>query len=409
MYPGYISKKIALIAGCSIIAVSLVFYTGSLLAGDTICIARKGVQPPTERYDDALLFNAHAQVLREEILGALIRQFNTKTGFFIYEEHPVRGTSNGNNDIRQLLASRVLAKESVVNDELRGLHTQNLNAILETWYREDGDIGYVYWDEKSKLGGNAMLLRTIVASPFFETYRSEAEALMRSILKLQNADGSLKAWYREPDYAYDSEYLLTFYSGEAILALLEYGEKTGSEQAFHAAVRAQEYYLERYVTSMADNYYPAYVPWHTQSLTHLFEKTSDERYAHAVFTLNDKLLEMQDREVFVGRFYDPKTPQYGSPHASSDAVYVEGLAYARELARKVGDQERERKYYDALVAGVHNLDRLQYERGLLSIFVDKAVSKRIEGGVMTNVCNGSVRIDTQAHAVDALTKLLGAG
>ena len=45
-----------------------------------------------------------------------------------------------------------------------------------------------------------------------------------NILSLQNEDGSFNAWYIEPDYDYNEERLLRFYSGETILALIDFYE-----------------------------------------------------------------------------------------------------------------------------------------------------------------------------------------
>jgi len=48
---------------------------------------------------------------------------------------------------------------------------------------------------------------------------------VRGILSLIDKKGEFHPWLKEPDYEYDKDYLLTFYSGEAILSLVEYYEK----------------------------------------------------------------------------------------------------------------------------------------------------------------------------------------
>ncbi len=127
-------------------------------------------------------------------------------------------------------------------------------------------------------------------------------------------------------------------------------------------------------------------------------------FAEAIFMMNDRVLELQDTERFVGRFYNPDTPHYGSPHGSSDAVYTEGLAYAYEIALREGDTERSEIYERAIVLGVHNLSRLQYEPRFWILDAREAAD-RLEGGIMTHLCNRSVRIDTTAHTLDALAKI----
>jgi len=144
-----------------------------------------------------------------------------------------------------------------------------------------------------------MAVRTLVASPFADEYTKETLQLAETMLQLQQPDGSFRAWWIAPTYAYDEDYLLTFYSGEAILAWVELYLRTQDAKRLDAARRAQDFYLGRYVDQIDVWYYPAYVPRHTMSLWHLWQITKDERYAEAIFTLNDKVIdEMLDTSVF---------------------------------------------------------------------------------------------------------------
>ncbi|MEE4660761.1 MAG: hypothetical protein V2J89_09845 [Halieaceae bacterium] len=331
------------------------------------------------------------------------------SGEFRYLYYPSRDEfpPGKNNMIRQLMSSRGLAQLAHRDNDWLALHRRNLRFVLTQWYREAGDEGYVWFRNKSKLGANAMLLRTLVHSPLFEQYRAEARRLVNGILSLQQPDGRLQAWYRAPDYVYSEDRLMAFYSGEALLALFEYVEATGDQRVLAAAVRAQEYYLERYVEQIDQHYYPAYVPWHAQSLSALFRLQGDVRYADAVFVMTDRLLEIQqqsagDRPEHLGRFYNPATPQYGSPHASSDGVYTEGVAYAYELAVLRGDTERSARYRRALLLGLHNLDNLQY-RGPRLYFVPRRAAA--EGGFRIHSTDNKVRVDSVQHALDAFDKV----
>ncbi len=389
-----------------LVCASIILITLYLFANDKICFSQTGVAPEGAYFSDSNFFRENVTMARALMFNSLLGQFDTTTGFFIYSEHPNGSRSSENNDIRQLLASHVLAKASHTDVSLHSVHTQNISTIMELWYREEGNSGYVYVDEKSKLGANAMLLRALVASPFFSTYEREASMLTRSIIASMNSDGSFKPWFKEPAYTYDGEYLLTFYSGEAILALLEYADTTGDEETFEVAKKAQDFYIDEYATRIEENFYPAYVPWHTLSLARLYKKTSEEKYANAIFVLNDKLLTLQDMKTFIGRFYNPETPEYGSPHASSDAVYTEGLAIAYEVAHMRGDSEHEERYKHSLIRAFHNLTELQLTSTPFQVFENKEVVKRLEGGLKTNACSRWVRIDSTAHAIDALDNII---
>jgi len=259
------------------------------------------------------------------------------------------------------------------------------------------------YDENSKLGANAMMLRTLVTSPYFEQYRDTAKKIADGILSLMAEDGSFQPWFVEPSYEYDGDYLLTFYSGEALLALAEYYEKTQDRTYLDAAIRAQDYYVEKYVTNIEHNYYPAYVPWHTMSLYKLYHITKEKKYADAIFVLNDRLLELLDRTQHKGRFYNSATPQYGTPHASSDSVYTEGLVYAFNLARERKDSSQMKLYEKALHLSVGNLIHLQYVAPELT---RETEPWRILGALQYSSHDSRIRIDTTQHAIDAYRILL---
>jgi hypothetical protein len=251
-----------------------------------------------------------------------------------------------------------------------------------------------------------MALRTLVYSPFYEEHEEQARALVSGILSLQQPDGGFRAWYREPDYPFNEERLLTFYSGEALLALAEYAAHTGDQAVLAATEKSQAYYLTRYVEQIDQHYYPAYVPWHVQSLNALYQLTEKREYLEAAMTLTDRLLEMQDtgaaEPYYRGRFFNPATPQYGSPHASSDAVYTEGLAHALEMAQGMGDVARVKRYSAALALALRNLDNLQY-RGPRMYF--SRCIPCVEGAFRIHTTDNKVRVDSTQHALDAFLKI----
>ncbi len=344
-----------------------------------------------------------------ELAKAWLLQNLKPDGRFVYLYNPSNGTySEKNNMIRQLMASRVLAQMSQNDSSLRARHQKNLNYIFSNWYQEKEGKGFIEFKNKSKLGANAMALRTLVHSPFYEQYSGIATSLVKTILTLQNQDGSLKPWFIAPDYHYDTDYLLTFYSGEAILSLVEYYLKTKDAAVLSAAIKSQTYYLSKYVTNLKDNYYPAYVPWHTQSLNKLYKITGDKRFVDAIFIMNDELLMIQNHtgqphRDFLGRFYSSEHPEYGKPHSSSDSVYTEGLAYAYEIAKLVGDRQHAQKYKNAIMLGIHNLSNLQFQ-GSNMYYLE--YPERVKGAIRCNVSDNRIRIDTTQHTIDAFMKTL---
>jgi len=330
-------------------------------------------------------------------------------GNFNYAYNPSNGEySRSNNMIRQLMSSRWLAEESEKNDILLQMHRVNLDFVLRNWYKEDGDLGYIYFSDKSKIGAIAMALRFLIFSPDFKEYEDEAVKLANTIKYLQNEDGSLRAWYIEPDYSYDEKKLLTYYSGEAILSLVELYEKTGDEEYLNAAVKSQDYYIREYVDDMEINYFPAYVPWHTISLYKLYMITESEKYKDAIYKLNDEIVRMQNQDGkqyidFLGRFYDPDHPEYGVPFSGSTAVDIEGLTYAYEIAELDDDFDRMYEYKKSIFLGAHNLINLQFD-GADMYYLSHP--ERVEGAIRYRVDDHRIRIDTTQHTIDAFSKIL---
>lgn len=325
-------------------------------------------------------------------------------GLFHYLYYPnTDAYPNKNNAIRQLMASRLLAELSNEKPELLSLHERNLAFLLKFWRREEGDLAYIFYDSKSKLGANAMMLRTLVWSPHYERYQRQAKKFADGILSLMDKKGAFHPWFKEPDYAYDKDYLLTFYSGEALLALAEYYEKTKDKRYLDHAVKAQDFYVDRYVNHIEQNYYPAYVPWHTMSLNKLWKITKKQTYLDAIFTLNNKLLELQDTTKHIGRFFNPATPQYGTPHVSSDGVYTEGLAYAYEIAKLSDNGELQQRYRQALIIAVENLITLQYNEQTAAKYNNP---NRAIGAFKYSADRSGIRIDSVQHAMDAYRKIM---
>ena len=332
-------------------------------------------------------------------------------GYFNYEYRPYSDEySNNNNMIRQLMSSRWLAEVSSKDETLLHMHKVNLDYVLRNWYREDGELGYIFFNNKSKIGATAMALRTLAYSPYLEDYMEVAQKLANNILSLQNEDGSFNAWYIEPEYAFDEEMLLRFYSGETILALIDFYEATGDEKYLDAAVKSQDFYMARYIDNMEEDeyYYPAFIPWHSQCLNKLYKITGDSKYSDAIFKITNKVLELQDQEGkpyidFLGRFYNPETPQYGTPHSASTAVYLEGVAYAYEIAEMVEDFERVYEYKKSIVLGTHNLMNLQFKGADMYYMANP---QRVWGAIRVGVDNSRIRIDTTGHTIDAFRKII---
>jgi hypothetical protein len=310
----------------------------------------------------------------------------------------------GDNDIRQLMTTRLLAELAQRDTTMTHLHARNLRHALSRYYRViDDTMAYVIFDGKAKLGGMAMALRAIVASPDYHLHADKARRLATGITSLMDSTGALRPWAIEPPYKYDAERLMTFYSGEAILSLLEFWQKEPGNALLEKALRAQAFYIQRYVNHIDRHYYPAYVPWHVMSLSASWRITGDTTYALSAFRLADTLLVLQDTVQYPGRFYNPNYGHFGSPHSSSDGVYTEGIAYALELAIALKQDKRAARYRRALQYALHNLLSLQIQPW--EVWGSPNAS-RAQGAIRIRNRSMQTRVDCTQHTMDAVLQIL---
>ena len=156
-----------------------------------------------------------------------------------------------------------------------------------------------------------------------------------------------------------------------------------------------------------ENRNPAFIPWHTQAYYIVWELTGEGEFADAVFAMNDWLLGVQQWESAPhpdcqGRFYDPIRP-FGPPHASSTAVYLEGLADAFALGRAVGEHDRADTYRTAILRGLRSLSQLTFKDDVDMFYISKR--KAVRGGVQTSEYDNAVRVDNVQHALTAIDKI----
>ena len=127
-----------------------------------------------------------------------------------------------------------------------------------------------------------------------------------------------------------------------------------------------------------------------------------------MFEISDWLLPMQQWDGLSpdlrGRFYDPRRPEFGPPHAASTGAYVEGLADALALARTLGDSGRAAAYERVVDRGLRSLRQLQFRGPHDTFYISR--KDRVLGALRTEAYDNAVRVDSAAHALAAAVKLL---
>ena len=393
---------------------------GELPAGATVSLfdsvqvlLRPGPPPRAVRMVRGKVPVAPADVSRQSVTLAATRMAEWLTanlspdGRMVYKYFPSRGAEAGtNNALRQWMATLCMLKWA--RRQGGGPHLEaalsNLHYNLNTSYRREGALGIIDDGGKVKLGGVALAALAVAESPRREELADVERSLAATIDHLWRDDGSFRTFLR-PAERNDCQ---NFYPGEALLYWSHCLTST------HDAGR--EAIVSRFMKTAA-NYQawhrvrpnPAFVPWHTQACVSVWQQTRDQRLREWVFAMNDWLLGMQQWETapyedMRGRFYDPLHPDYGPPHASSDGVYLEGLAEAFALARHVGDAVRLEDYRVAIARGLRHALQLQFEDETDLYYVSKR--SRVHGALRTTVYDNTIRVDNVQHNLMAAMRVL---
>ena len=329
-------------------------------------------------------------------------------GRLVYEYWPSRGEeSDANNMIRQWMATVAMTRVANQGTDQALLRrvAQNIDYNVAISYSEEDGLGLIADpDGDVKLGAVALAALAISQHPERERWRSQEDALRRTVDRLWQPDGSFRTFYRPADRT-DNQ---NFYPGEALLlwaTILE--ENPGDRQLRERFMASFRHYREWH----RDQPNPAFVPWHTMAYEKVWRLTEDAELRDFMFEMNDWLLSVQQWESapapdVAGRFYDPDRPDYGPPHASSDGVYLEGLIAAYRVAERLDDRDRVERYRVAIGRGLRNLLQLQFADEVDMYYVSQR--DRVAGGIRTNVYDNRIRLDNVQHGLMAVLDIIEA-
>lgn len=324
-------------------------------------------------------------------------------GRIVYKYYPSSGRESPNdNSIRQAMASVCLNRIALQTGRPadREVADRNLAHLLRKYYRRDGAFGYLAEGAKAKLGAAALAALAVFENPDAARYREQFDRLSHTVDALWQETGEFRTFLL-PDDRNDNQ---NFYPGEALLFWATRLAQDGGDPA--RFLQSFAYYRDWHRA----NRNPAFVPWHTQAYYTALPVAGAAAAALEafIFEMNDWLLEMQQWDTaphadLKGRFYNPKHPEYGPPHASSTGVYLEGLIDAFDLARRNGDSARAGRYRLAILRGLRSLMQLQFRDDADMYYV--AERERVLGGIRTEVYDNAIRVDNVQHGLMALLKI----
>ncbi|MBZ8180642.1 aspartyl/asparaginyl beta-hydroxylase domain-containing protein [Oscillatoria salina] len=339
----------------------------------------------------------------------LLRQVQAD-GRLTYKYFPSRGTESGSNNlIRQFMATLAMVRyaRQTGRSDRQVLATHNLTYNLAQFYRTEGELGFVAYNGKVKLGAIALAALTILehadlteVSLNHSPFASQFAGLCRTVEHLWQPDGSFRT-FLQPSDRNDNQ---NFYPGEALLFWAAMYKRTPDPQLLERCRLSIAYYR----TWHQQQRNPAFVPWHTQAYALLYQATGDRDLLDLIFEMNDWLLAMQQWDSaryddLRGRFYNPDRPKYGPPHASSTGVYLEGLVDAYQLAVQTDDRDRAQCYQSAIWRGLRSVRQLQFYEAAEMYYVSQR--SPVYGAIRTTVYNNVIRVDNVQHCLMALLKL----
>ena len=346
-----------------------------------------------------------ANELAEGIGSWMVNNLNEK-GALPYKYWPSRGVdSPADNAIRRFLGSIALARLAKFKGSarLRDAASRNLQYNLQRYFRNIGNgCGVIVEDTGAKLGAASLAALAILESPVRREFSHQLKMLATGINSLVHEEHGFRTFFFPPER--DGENW-NFYSGEA---LLFWAEAIRSGLEFAPSLQRFSDVFDRCRARHYQSRNPAFVPWFTQACSSLFAHTGRREFADFAFEICDWLLPMQQwrglPSDMQGRFYDPKRPEFGPPHAASTGAYLEGLADALTVARMVGDSNRTATYARAVDRGLRSLRQLQFRESIDAFYISK--KHRVMGALRTEVYDNSVRVDSAAHALVAVLKIL---
>jgi hypothetical protein len=323
-------------------------------------------------------------------------------GRLTYSYFPSAGREGrGNNMVRQWMGSVAMGRAVRAHPDAgrAAAAEKNLRYNLQQFYRTDGELGYIEYNDEANLGAAALALMALAESPKRAEFAEQERGLLATTRHLWQPNGRFLTFLKPASRQDDNQ---NFYPGETLLAWSLLGVPDLLDESLKSVAYYRTWHLR--------NRNPAFIPWHTQACYRLYLETRDRECRDWIFEMNDWLVEvMQDNsrveyDDTLGQFHEPTSERFGPPHASSTGVYLEGLIDAFVLARSAGDEARRERYRKSIILGLRSGMQLQFQDEIDLYYV--AEHQRVRGGVRTSVYNNEIRVDNVQHFLMAVQKIL---
>ncbi len=320
---------------------------------------------------------------------------NQETKMLNYLYHPERDAySKGDSHGRRIAAAWAMAELAgfLQKQDLQKTVQETLDYYL-SFSKERNGSRYIKINNDSRLVYGAFLILALIEQKEYPNRDKIMKDLAESILQQQRNDGFLNTDF-EKEIA-ENDKGIDYYPGEAMLSLIRLYNETGEEKYKQAVEKAFLYYRSYWRA----NKNTAFIPWHTQTYKLLFEKTGHRELTDFVFEMNDWLIDNYQK---LSSPYLDYAGGFGKNPGNSTASYLEGLADAYYLAKKIGDKEHILKYAEACRYASRFVLQTQFKESDVFYLPNP---QRALGGFKQSPVNISLRNDYTQHAVLGLIKV----
>ena len=341
----------------------------------------------------------------EMAVGAVRRLMacQMEQGAVIYEVDLVTGSESNRhyNMVRMAgvayslgWAARRFAETAGLGEEL-GHVSERANAFLlrSCELQQDGFyVGEYTFDgglsEVGKLGATALLLMALLLSPRSEAYEEPIGRLVETMLRAQTEKGAFWAFVGERRLSGQR-----YASGEVLLALVRYFERTGEREVLRAVERAFPYYR----TYHAFDPHQGMVLWHADTWSRMArfpEIGAGAKTEYATFA--DALVaDLPRRQVQAGTNMEPKHEggiMFDSRPGVSTSLYAEAMGRVATMHRTHENAASAERYVLAIGRAMEFLPRLQVREAEVN-------AARVVGGFRGNLPSTTLRMDNDQHVI----------
>jgi hypothetical protein len=151
-----------------------------------------------------------------DLLGQWLFSNLHPNGRMTYMYFPSQGretSPNSNNMIRQWMATVAMGRVARLHPELEleARVEQNIRYNLGEFYKTEGDLGYIEWGGKAKLGAAALAMISLIESPARPSFAEYEQGLLNLTLNQWQKSGEFHCFFKPKSRVQDN--LHNFYPG----------------------------------------------------------------------------------------------------------------------------------------------------------------------------------------------------